>query len=69
METTEPLGCACGKEKSIERSHTKTGFTSLLLSLGALLGKTTAKVVHSALENCRTKHVRSWCCVHLGRAA
>ena len=33
------------------------------------VGKTTAKAVHSTLENCRTKYVRSWCRAHLGRAA
>ncbi len=64
--TTEPLECAFGKQKSLERSPTKTGFTSLLLGLGAVVGKTTAEVVHCALESCGTKHVRNWCRDHLG---
>ena len=64
--TTESLECAFGKQKSLERSATKTGFTSLVLALGAVVGKTTAEVIHCALESCRTKHVRNWCREHLG---
>jgi len=64
--TTEPLECAFGKLKSLERTSSKTGFTSLLLSLGAAVGKTTAEFVHQALEACRTKHVWNWCQKHLG---
>ena len=66
LGTTEPLECAFGKQKSLERSATKTGFTSLLLGLGAVVGKTTAEVVHQALETCRTKHVVQWCRALLG---
>ncbi len=64
--TTEPLESAFGKQKSLERSPTKTGFTSLLLGLGAVVGKTTAEMVHSALESCSTKNVHNWCRAHLG---
>jgi hypothetical protein len=66
LGTTEPLECAFGKQKSLERSATKTGFTSLLLSLGAVVGQTTAELVHQALATCRTKHVLQWCRAHLG---
>jgi hypothetical protein len=65
--TTEPLECAFGKLKSLERTPSKTGFTSLLLSLGAVVGETTAELVHRALAACRTKHVRTWCRNHLGQ--
>ncbi len=54
-----------GKPKSLERSATKSGFTSLLLGLGAVVGKTTAEMVHSALESCSTKNVHTWCREHL----
>jgi len=64
--TTEPLECAFGKLKSLERTASKTGFTSLLLSLGAVVGQTTGELVHQALEACRTKHVWAWCQQHLG---
>ena len=64
--TTEPLECAFGKLKSLERGQSKTGFTSLLLSLGAVVGETTGQIVHRGLEACRTKHVRNWCREHLG---
>jgi hypothetical protein len=64
--TTEPLECAFGKLKSLERSQSKQGFTSLLLGLGALVGQLTTDLVHRALESCRTKHVTDWCRRHLG---
>jgi hypothetical protein len=66
LGTTEPLECAFGKLKSLERTSSKTGFTSLLLSLGAAVGKTTAEFVHQALQVCGTKHVWNWCQKHLG---
>ena len=59
--TTEVLESAFGKQKSLERSPTKTGFTSLLLGLGAAVGTTTAQVVHQALETCGIKQVQSRC--------
>jgi hypothetical protein len=65
--TTEPLECAFGKLKSLERTQSKTGFTSLLLGLGAAVGKTTAEFVHRALETCPTKWVQNWCQKHLGQ--
>lgn len=64
--TTEPLECAFGKLKSLGRTQAKAGFTSLLLSFGAVVGQTTGELVHRALEACRTKHVWSWCQQHLG---
>ena len=64
--TTEVLESAFGKQKSLERSPTKTGFTSLLLGLGAAVGTTTAQIVHQALETCGIKQVKSWCAKHLG---
>ena len=64
--TTETLESTFGKQKSLERSPTKTGFTSLLLGLGAVVGKTTAEMVHCALESCSTKNVHNWCREHLG---
>jgi hypothetical protein len=64
--TTEPLESAFGKQKSIEGTATKTGFTSLLVGLGAIVGRTTAEVVHQAMETCGIKHVRAWRQQHLG---
>lgn len=64
--TTEPLESAFGKLKSLERTASKTGFTTLLVGLGAIVGQTTADVVHQAMETCGIKHVRAWCEKHLG---
>ena len=64
--TTETLESAFGKQKTLERSPTKTGFTSLLLGIAALVSETTPEVVREALESCRTKQVTQWCRQHLG---
>lgn len=64
--STEPLECAFGKQKSLERSATKTGFTRLVLGIAAIVGQTTAEVVHQAMSTCRLKHVTAWCDEHLG---
>jgi hypothetical protein len=65
--TTEPLECALGKLKSLERGQAKHGFTHLLAALGALVSRTTAEVVHEAMELCPTKKVVRWCRDRLGK--
>ena len=64
--TTELLDSCFGKLKYLERDQCKSGFTNLLLSLGALLSQTTAQVVRRAMEFGSTKHVLAWCREKLG---
>ena len=64
--STEVLESCFGKLKAIEKDQAKNGFTGLVLSLGAIVGQTTTKIVRWALENCSVKKVREWCQENLG---
>jgi hypothetical protein len=64
--STEVLESCFGKLKALEQHHSQSGFTSLILSLGALVSPTTAEVVAHALQTVHTKDVWTWCRTVLG---
>lgn len=66
--STEVLESCFGKQKAIEQHHSRSGFTSLILTLGALVSETTEEVITEALTTVRTCDVWSWCKEHLGRS-
>ncbi len=55
-----------GAQKNIEKGQAKSGFTGLLLALPALLSKTTADIVHKAMELTPVKNVREWSKENIG---
>jgi hypothetical protein len=65
--STEVLESCFGKFKALERDQSKGGFTSLLLSFGAILTQRSQELIEQALEHSRTKNVREWCQKKLGR--
>jgi hypothetical protein len=52
--------------KQLEKQQARGGFTSLLVSFGALLAETTTEVVNAAMQHSATKNVHEWCKQHLG---
>ena len=64
--STEVLESCFGKMKAIEQHQSRSGFTGLILSLGALVSQTTAEVVAQAMQTIRTKDVWTWCRTVLG---
>ena len=64
--STEILESSFGRLKRLEGDHHKGGFTSLVLSHAALLGRTTTELIGQALEQVPLKHVWHWCREHLG---
>jgi hypothetical protein len=64
--STEVLESCFGRFKVLEKDQSRGGFTSLLLSFGALLTQTTAETIRSALEHSRTQDVWTWCREKLG---
>jgi hypothetical protein len=64
--TTEVLGSCFGKLKSLEGGQSKSGFTGLVLSLGAMVSCWTTERVSEALERCRVRDVLAWCRQQLG---
>jgi hypothetical protein len=64
--TTEVLESCFGKLKALEDGQSKSGFTGLVLSLGAMVSKWTVESITEALEQCRVRDVWEWCRAKLG---
>ena len=64
--STEALESCFGKLKQLEKDQNRSGFTGLLLGIGAVVSQTTTEVVKMALEKCPIKVVWGWCKQRLG---
>lgn len=64
--STEVLESCFGKMKALEKQQARGGFTSFMISFGALLAETSTDVVNAALEHSSTNVVFEWCKKHLG---
>jgi hypothetical protein len=64
--STEVLESCFGRMKELEKQQARGGFTSLLVSFGAMLAKTTAEFINAAFEHSGTKNIFEWCKEHLG---
>jgi hypothetical protein len=64
--STEVLESCFGKMKQLEKQQARGGFTSLLVSFGALLVETATNAVKVAMQHSGTKKVYAWCKEHLG---
>jgi hypothetical protein len=65
--SSEILESALGQLKSLEGDHQKGGFTGLLLSLGALVGRLDAATIGTALLATPWKLVPEWLTKHFGQ--
>ena len=59
--STEVLESVFGKWKMLERQESRSGITSLVLSLGSLVGQWPLSRIKAALESTPVKHVVGWC--------
>ena len=66
--TTEVLESCFGKLKALEDGQSKSGFTGLVLSLGAMVSQWTTESLGEALEQCRVRDVMAWCRKMLGKS-
>ena len=64
--TTEVLESCFGKLKAMEDGQSKSGFTGLVLSLGAMVSTWTAEAIRKALEEFSVRDVTNWCREKLG---
>lgn len=64
--TTEVLESCFGRLKALEGGQSKSGFTGLVLSLGAMVGKLEPANVQAMLERVRVRDVITWCREKLG---
>ena len=68
LGSSEVIESVLGKLKRLEQDQAKSGFTGLLLSVGAMVASTTSDVILKALETVPTKKVLAWCKESLGRS-
>ena len=66
MGSTEVLESCFGKMKQLEKQQSRGGFTSLVVSFGALLNEATTKVVKTAMQHSKVQNVFAWCKNNLG---
>ena len=66
--STEVLESCFGKLKALERDQSKSGFTGLVLSLGAMVSQRGAERIREGLEMCRVRDVWDWCKEKLGQS-
>jgi hypothetical protein len=66
--STEVLESCFGKLKALEQDQSKSGFTGLVLSLGAMVSKRSVESIREGLEMCRVRDVWAWCKEKLGQS-
>lgn len=64
--SSEIIESVFGKQKYLERDYKKEGFSTLILSIGALVGETTTDTIKKALTSTPVKVVKEWCQDKLG---
>ena len=68
LGSSEIIESVIGKLKSLEQDQSGSGFTGMLLSLPAMLSRTTQDVIQKALESVPTKKVFGWVKENIGRS-
>ena len=66
LGSSEVIASVLGKLKRLEQHQAHSGFTGLVLAVGAMVSTTTPAVIEKALETVPTRQVRQWCQQHLG---
>jgi hypothetical protein len=68
LGSSEVIESVFGKLKFMEKDQARSGFTGLLLSIGAIVSTTTKETIHKALETVSTSDVLDWCKENLGKS-
>jgi len=68
LGSSEIIESVLGSLKRLEQDQAKSGFTGLILGLGAMVATTTQDIIQRALETVPTKTVLAWCRETLGRS-
>lgn len=68
LGSSEIIESVFGKLKNLEKSHAVSGFTALVLTIAAIVSKTTTEVIRTAMETVRTRDVLEWCREKLGKS-
>ena len=68
LGSSEVIESVLGRLKRVEQDQTSSGFTGLVLSLGALVSTTTQAILKQALETVSTQQVVAWRKEKFGRS-
>jgi hypothetical protein len=68
LGSSEIIESLFGKQKSIEKEQSRSGFTGLLLVLPALIAETSREIVKKALESIPTRLVVEWYQKHINKS-
>jgi len=68
LGSSEIIESVLGSLKRLEQDQAKSGFTGLILGLGAMVATTTQDIIQQALETVPTKTVLAWCRETFGRS-
>lgn len=66
--SSEVIESCFGRLKALEKEQSRSGFTALVLGLGALLGRCTTETIKAALESTPVKAVRQWYEENIGQS-
>ena len=61
LHSSQILESLFGKFKFLEKEQSKNSFTSLILSIGAMVSKITADILKKALETINIDMINKWC--------
>ncbi len=67
LGSSEVIESLFGKQKNLSQDQSKSGFTGLIISIGAFIGATTKDVVMRAMESVKTKDVQQWIKTKIGK--
>jgi hypothetical protein len=68
LGSSEIIESVFGKLKHLEKNQANSGFTALVLTVAAIVSKTTSEVIRAAMETVRTKDVIEWCREKFGKS-
>jgi len=68
LGSSEIIESVFGKLKRIEGDQDKSGFTGNVLSICAMVSKTTTETIKKAMETISTKELQNWCKENLGES-
>jgi hypothetical protein len=68
LGSSEVIESVFGKLKRLEKDQAKNGFTSMLLSIPAMVSSTTKEIIKKAMETVPTKKISEWCSENIGQS-
>jgi hypothetical protein len=68
IASTEVLESCFGKVKQLERQQSASGFTGMILALGAIVTNWTTTTIQTALDKTPIKVLANWIECNLGRS-